>query len=74
MEKIVENGENGEGLDIIHKFITDPNVEHEYHQESGHRKGSTDPIWSNCLANSPDQSQKFEAIVVSLTKGLNIPP
>lgn len=39
MEKIVEKGEHGEGLDIIHKFITDPNVEHEYIPKSGQRKG-----------------------------------
>ena len=42
MEKIVEKGEHGEGIDIIHKFITDPNVEHEYIPESGQRKGFTD--------------------------------
>ena len=42
MERIVEKGEHGKGLDIIHKFITNPNVKHEYSPESGQRQGSMD--------------------------------
>ena len=33
----VFEGKHGEGLDIIHSFITDPNIDHEIAPESGKR-------------------------------------
>ena len=68
MEKIVEKGEHGEGLDIIHKFITNPNVKHEYSPESGQRQGSMDQKLTRIRAI---RNNRF---VVSLAKDLNILP